>query len=53
MLYVIFKGIAKDKNIVNVYSDIFSKFFVEEIFHDSDKGGWCIHVSLHHDFASE
>jgi len=53
MLYVIFKGVAEDKNIVNVDPDIISKFFVEEIFHDSDKGGWRIHVSLHHDFASE
>jgi len=53
MLYVIFKGIAEDKNIINVYPDIISKFFGKEIFHDSDKGGWCIHLSLHHDFIRE
>jgi len=53
MLYVIFKDIAEDKNIVNLDPEIFSQFFVEEIFHDSDKVGWRIHVFLHHDFASE
>ena len=53
MLYLIFKGIAEDKNIVYVDPDILSKFFVYEIFHDSHNGGWRILVSLHYDFASE
>jgi len=48
-----FKGIAEGRNIVNVDLNIFVKFFMEEIFHDSDQGSCRINVSLHHDFVSE
>jgi len=50
---MIFEAVAQDKNIVNVDTDIFSKFFMEEILNNSDKGDWHIHVFLHHDIASE
>jgi len=51
MLYVICKGVAEDKNILNIDSDLVTKFLIEAILHKSDKHGWSLQVTLNHNSA--